>query len=160
VNQTVRVSCGPTGCVARGARVSTPKGTLPIEELGVGDEVLCGDPQTGALHVTRVRRVHQVKRECVRLVFSGGELNLTSDHPVYCPEDGSWSPAGDWVLGQRVSLAVQSAERLVVGQLARFERYVGVHDVYELTVDHPLHNFIAEGILVHNGCAPNSEEAG
>ncbi|MBE2248785.1 MAG: Hint domain-containing protein [Myxococcus sp.] len=40
-------ACGPTTCVARGARVRTPSGPKPIEDLMVGDEVVVADPKTG-----------------------------------------------------------------------------------------------------------------
>jgi len=40
-------ACGPTTCVARGARVRTPSGPKPIEDLMVCDEVVVADPKTG-----------------------------------------------------------------------------------------------------------------
>lgn len=30
------------------------------------------------------------------------------------------------------------------------DTFAGVFDVFDLTVDHPLHNFVANGVLVHN----------
>jgi hypothetical protein len=137
---------GPTGCVARGSRIRVPGGTRLIESLQVGDEVLCAEPGTGALHVTRVTAMRRTRRECVRL----GPLTLTADHPVYSPSDSSWAPAGDWALGTRTDLLVFETERAQAKPVERSQREAGVHEVFDLTVEHPLHNFIAEGILVHN----------
>lgn len=35
-------------------------------------------------------------------------------------------------------------------RVERVSTFAGIHEVFDLTVDHPLHNFIAAGVLVHN----------
>jgi hypothetical protein len=144
-------ACGVTNCVARGSRVRVPGGTRRIEELSIGDEVLCAEPASGVTHVTRVTAVRRSRRECVRL----DRLTLTWDHPVYCPTDGSWSPAGEWITGTRSEVLVVGPERAEVTNVVEREAAAGEHEVFDLSVEHPLHNFIAEGVLVHNkenGC--------
>lgn len=126
------------GCVARGSRVRVPRGEQLIEDLAVGDEIICVDPDTGEEATGRLAAVRSLHRECVRL----NDLTLTSDHPVYCPVTREWAPAGDWALGKRTVLHGV--------ELSRVEVYAGVHEVFDLTVDHPLHNFVANGVLVHN----------
>lgn len=145
------MGCGPpTSCVARGSRVRTPKGDRAIEELGVGDEVLCVEPSTGALATARLVAVQRATRECVALTLAGAALTLTSDHPVYCPDTGEWAPAGDWALGQRRRLLQVDATGARAVEVQHVSTFAGVHDVFDLTVDHPLHNFVANGVLVHN----------
>lgn len=145
------VGCGPaTSCVARGARVRTPKGERAIEDLAVGDEVLCVEPTTGAVATARLVAVQRATRECVALRLGDAALTLTSDHPVYCPDTGEWAPAGDWALGHRRHLLRVEAAGVRVVAVQEVSTFDGLHEVFDLTVDHPLHNFVANGVLVHN----------
>ena len=143
------LSCG-YGCVARGARVRVAAGTRLIEDLVVGDEVVSVDPISGRQAIGRLSAIRIARRECVRLTTNESELTLTSDHPVYCPETGQWAPAGDWVLGPRKQLLAVTTEGLRPVRATKVSAYCGLHDVFDLTVNHPLHNFVANGLLVHN----------
>jgi hypothetical protein len=137
-------------CVARGSRVRTPRGERLIEELAVGDEVLCVDPVTGVLVAAALREVRSAVRECVSLSFAGVELVVTSDHPLYCPATREWAPAGDWALGRRTQLLHVDGETVAPVAVERVSAFAGVRTVFDLTVEHPLHNFVANGALVHN----------
>lgn len=148
------VGCGPVLCVARGAKVRVPGGTRPIEDLVDGDVVLCVDPETGKSVAATIFAVRQSRRECVRLLVDGTSLTATSDHPVYCPVSKSWADAGDWVVGKRTQLLRVHEERVEPVKVTGVSAYAGVFDVYDITVDHPLHNFVADGILVHNKQPP------
>lgn len=159
-----------SGCVARGARIRTPRGPRPIEELGEGDEVLCVDPRSGALAPAVVSATRSVWRECIRIELGVTELVLTSDHPVYCPDSKQWAPAGDWVLKKRSRMLHVGSEGVAPIEVRATAVLAGVHEVFDLTVDHPLHNFVANDVLVHNkerirtsctgpGGEPVSEEA-
>lgn len=86
----------------------------------------------------------------MRHSFKGGELVTTSDYPIYCPVEKVWAPAGDWVLGKRSHFLYVRDDRVEVVMVEQPSAYSGVFDVYDLTVDHPLHNFVANDILVHN----------
>lgn len=141
-------SCG--SCIARGARVRTPGGTKAIEDLRVGDEVICVDPNTGVHVTTRITHVRSANRECVSLKFEDRELVCTRDHPIYSPEDGTWAPAGDWALGRRTLLAVSTGTGLVHMKVHSRRIDASIHEVFDLTVAHALHNFVADGVLVHN----------
>lgn len=143
-------------CVARGSRVRVPKGSRRVEELKLGDEVVCVDPETGERHVARLCGIRSSRRECLAFTVGAATLRCTSDHPLYDPDTRTWAPAGDWALGRRAALAhvpedeTAPLERVsVVAGLA-----VTLDEVFDLTVDHPLHNFVAEGLLVHNKSRP------
>jgi hypothetical protein len=138
-------------CVAAGTPVDTPAGPRPIEEIAVGDAVLSIEPDTGELRPTQVTAIRSAERECVRLLLSGGRsLVCTGDHPLYDPEARRFAPATDWIDGLRRHLAVRVQGGLQTVELEGHDRYVGVHRVFDLTVETPLHNFIAGGCLVHN----------
>jgi hypothetical protein len=145
--------CGSL-CIARGARVRVPLGTKPIEDLRVGDEVVCVDPKTGEHLTTRITHIRSARRECVALKFEDRELICTSDHPIYSPEDGTWAPAGDWALGRRALLAVSTGTGLVHMKVHSRRIDASIHEVFDLTVEHALHNFVANGVLVHNKTVP------
>lgn len=137
-------------CVARGTRVKTPKGLREVELLGVGDEVTVVDPQTRELGVGKVSAIRTRPRECARLWTRLGPLTLTTDHPLYDPSRAEWAAAGDWVLGLRSAVLLVEGDAVAPGVVVRAERFVGLEDVFDLTVDHPHHDFVAEGVLVHN----------
>lgn len=145
------LGCGwPFGCIARGARVRTPQGLRPIESITVGDEVYCVDPEDRRFVIAKVSGTRSVHRECVRLVFGDSELLLTSDHPTYCPDGRTYAPAGDWVLGKRTHLLHATDEGIAPQEVREVETFAGVHEVFDLTVDHPLHNFVVNDVVVHN----------
>ena len=98
-------ACGPVvSCVARGARVQTPRGGRAIEDLRVGDEVVVANPATGLTVVSHITAITSATRECGSLEIGGRTLKLTSDHPVYDPVAKGFFPAGDWLLGDRKHL--------------------------------------------------------
>ncbi len=139
----------PFLCIARGAKVKTPRGEVSVEDLVVGDEVVVIDPVTRESHTGRITVVRSAKRECGRL----DGLRLTSSHPLYDPEKHEWAPAGDWLLGLRTTLQTLDGPKRVL----KVERFVGVDDVFDLTVDHPLHTFVADGVVVHNKSPPRAQ---
>lgn len=143
-------ACGPVYCVARGSRVRTPGGERPIEELRVGDEVVAVDPATGATCASRLAAVVGSTRECGTLTLGDRRLSVTSDHPLYDPLAKGFFVAGDWLLGRRTHLALVTDEGLRVVAVERVEVFTRVDEVFDLTVEHEWHTFVAEGVLVHN----------
>jgi hypothetical protein len=141
---------GYLGCVARGARVRTPRGHRPIEDLAQGDEVLSLDSSTGTFHPARIAEIRRSRRECVRLIAGGRSLVLTSDHPIFDPVACAWAPAGDWVMRSRSHLLHVGDDHVRPAPVDDVTASAGLFDVFDLCVDHPLHNFIAEDVLVHN----------
>lgn len=148
-------ACGGLFCIARGALVSTPRGKRRIEDLVVGDLVWCIDPESGERVEAPLVQVRSAKREIMRIEGEGFSLRCTTDHPLYDPVAKEWSAAGDWVLGKRTALLrVEDGARPSVVQVSTRLVSDGLADVFDLSVDHPLHNFVADGVLVHNKSPP------
>lgn len=156
-------ACGPFYCIARGSRVRTPLGDRPIEDLRVGDEVVAVDPATGATCVSRLVAIRSSTRECGTLTLDDRRLSVTSDHPLYDPLAKGFFVAGDWLLGTRTHVAVLTDAGLRTVAVERVEAFTRIDEVFDLSVEHEWHTFVAEGVLVHNkppaGCsAPDQNE--
>lgn len=140
----------PGCCVAAGTRVLTPRGWTRVEGLTVGDLVYSVDEETGERFEARIVAVRSTIREIGAVRLGGMELRATSDHPLYCPVDQCYAPAGDWFLGLRRFLAVSTEAGIEHREVESADGYTGVAVVYDISVDHALHNFIAEGVIAHN----------
>ncbi|MDX2011077.1 MAG: Hint domain-containing protein [Myxococcaceae bacterium] len=129
-----------------------PRGSRRVEALKLGDEVVCVDPETGERHVAQLCGIRSSRRECLALTVGAATLRCTSDHPLYDPDTKTWAPAGDWALGRRTALmhVPEDGAASLVRVPAVAGLAVTLDEVFDLTVDHPLHNFVAEGVLVHN----------
>lgn len=156
VTMSAVMGLGASCCVARGTRVRTRTGERLVESLEVGDEVVCVDPSTSTRVVARLSAIRTSRRECLLVSAGARSLACTTDHPLYDPLAGLYADAGDWALGKRQALLEVPEDEAVacvtVGARAGLE--VTVADVFDLTVDHPLHNFVANGLLVHNKSPP------
>ena len=142
-------------CVAAGTRVGAPPGAVRIESIRPGTVVFAVDPGTGERVATEVTAVRKARRECIRLVAGGTALICTPDHPLYDPDAAVYAPASDWVEGKRGRLCLVDTTGTRIRAVDSVQAYAGVYDVYDITVAHELHNFIADGILAHNkspGC--------
>lgn len=143
-------SCTRT-CVAAGTLVSTPSGEVPIEELTPGDLVHSADPRTGELVPVRVLAVRRGFRRCQLLQSSSGAILVsTAEHPILDPESGRYEPASSWLHGASRDVLVHRD-----GDLARERVVLGVElprrfEVFDLSLEPPHHNFVANGVVVHN----------
>lgn len=144
--------CGPTVfCVARGSRISVPGGgTRAVEDLRVGDEVIVVDPVGRATAVSRLTHIVGSKRECGSLTFDTGTLVVTPDHPLFDPDAGGFYPAGEWLLGDRSRVLRLVDGALEVSQPKAHALFSRMDDVFDLTVEHEWHTFVADGVVVHN----------
>ncbi len=149
----VCVDCRST-CIGEGTLVDTPSGARRIEDLEVDDVVIAVDPASGDREAARVQAI----RSSVREVFSlqGGALLVTADHPLFDPMSGTFHPAMDWLTGRRSTLMAASSSWAGV-QTVTEHAPAGLHEVFDLTVDHRWHTFVAGGLVVHNksfaGCS-------
>jgi hypothetical protein len=132
-------------------RVWTPSGPRAIETLAVGDELWSVDPATGERVCTRIVATRGGVRECMAIEAGGRRLVLTSTHPVWDVVAGVYREAGALVEDADARVLVMQADGSALAmKIDRVERYVGLHEVFDLSVDDPRRNFVAEWMLVHN----------
>jgi hypothetical protein len=127
-------------CVAEGTMIETSRGTLPIEQVSVGDRVLSYDTQLSKEVWSEVRWVHAGQAR--ELLVVDGELELTGSHPLWI--DGAWREARELQRGSEVMKIDRQPE-----PVASVATKLVDSPVYDLTVDYP-HNYFADGFLVHN----------
>ncbi|MEM6295065.1 MAG: Hint domain-containing protein [Myxococcota bacterium] len=137
-------------CIAEGALVLTSRGLRPIESLIIDDAIVSLDPASGEMVSSAITRIVSTKRECVVLRAGDVALRCTPSHPLFDPDAGEFAPASAWVDGTRTALAVVRNEQLVRVDVDEVQMDGGVARVFDLTVESALHNFVADGVLVHN----------
>jgi hypothetical protein len=130
--------------------LSTPTGLRRVEDFSVGEALLTVNPLTGESAVTHVTHIVSSERECGAITFGDSSLSVTSDHPLFDPKTGLFHPSGDWLTGARTHLLAFDGARTRDIEVATRQMFVAVSQVFDLTVEHPWHTFVAEGIVVHN----------
>jgi hypothetical protein len=141
-------ACGET-CFIAGTRIRTPRGERPIEDLGVGDEVLSFD---GAQVVTRRILARQARTAEETFSVRAGDhaiAGVTAEHPFWDESTQAWRPLRSLTLTSKLMTLLHNDVSVVaISELRRGSaRMVTVHN---LSVDGPEHNYFAENILVHN----------
>lgn len=140
-------------CIVEGERITTPEGTVPVEELSVGDKVIsvCASGEQVISQV--VAKQTASSDSYIELILDGQEesLRVTSAHPIATPS--CWKKAGDLAVGEWVQTQNGLKRVRTVSYRA------GPVKVYNITVS-PFSNFLAEGILVHNkSVTPRKDKA-
>lgn len=132
-----------SGCFAGHTKILTPSGSKRIDEVSVGDEVICFD-DLGNLAVSKVLKVHEhLEATNLYYVWGGEILEATPNH---------------WVLNQYNAFAqidTLGPDDCLIDARGHLRPIIKKEDgasqckVYNLTV-HAYHTFIADGIRVHN----------
>lgn len=143
-------------CFLKGTRVLSPLGEIPIERLSVGDQVYAVNPINGERFEASVTEMW-IKQENGFLDISsedGNDVRVTRSHPFYDIGTGEFLEIGQFDVGDK--LVRSESDRVVPVEITRIDQHSDIVTVYHLTVDHPLHTFIADGYIVHNKSATPS----
>lgn len=150
-----RRTCGSwriTSCFPAGTPVATPDGERPIETLRAGDRAYAVDPVTGALIETVVAGSHRRAGQALlsAVLADGRAIRATKEHPFWDPDAREYRPLGRWVAGQRMLARAGPGAPFAPVRLLRLEPVAGEYEVFNVSIAHPNHNFVAGGVLVHN----------
>lgn len=152
---------GPGGyvnsCFVADTLVATPKGSVAIQSLEPGNLVLSyslGDRKIIA------RKLVATKRSLRTSIVSVNSIRgVTPEHPIFSETAGKYVPAATLtnrdqiiVLKER-GIILTYAEIKPAGLIANAGSPME-HEVYDLSVEGPEHNFFADGVLVHNKTWP------
>jgi len=140
---------GGPPCLASGTLVLTPGGTTQkIEKLVAGDQVMSYDMTTGTMVPATVTsntmsRVDQLE------VINDGLLEITlAGQPVYA-RNGTWEGWVNNAYDLRAGMQLFNPSDGTWTLIYSIATETGNFRAYDLSVS-PTHNFVANGVLVHN----------
>jgi hypothetical protein len=133
---------GGGGCFVAGTLVTMADGSLVrIEDVKAGDIVLSW--HNGEMIPAEVEKpLHHPKEDAPALIVLNGRLVGTPEHLIYT--DGDWLPLGFLKVGDAIQIDGKPAK------VETLQRKYGFVPVYNLETKHESHNYIANGVLVHN----------
>lgn len=159
VHSTFKSIGADTGrmCIAKGTKIACLDGQKNIEDIVPGDLVYCYDDRMN-LQTGLVKNLWLTgkNKECVRVSWINSNNNMISSSLICTPEHPIFTKSGKWVEANKLSVGdelvcwTEPIEPIVSNVTS-----AGTYDVYDIEVE-KFHNFIAEGICVHNSSAdPN-----
>lgn len=133
-----------SSCFLKGTKIATPKGSKNIEDIKVGDEVICFDDKS-ELHISVVESVnsHQNQDVFKYNIWNGEPLFATPNHWVLTSEN-SFSEIGK--LNEMLTLVDINGGLKPITKV----EYYSKETVYNFIVKE-YHTYIANDIRVHNG---------
>ncbi len=149
---------GGWGCFVAGTKIATPSGVTPIEALEVGDLVLAYDERSARVVPRQVTAtfVHANHTIGALTTKDGRTLRVTANHPIYLPDEGRYTNAGQLRGDERLLGLHHTAVTSMIS--AGYAETAGdLATVYNISVAGE-ENYFAEGVLVHNksGAGPVS----
>jgi len=139
-------------CIAEGTLINLMNGVqVPIEELYkyIGEKVETFD-DTKFTYETMSHFIDKGTRECIELEFTDStQLICTLDHKI--KTENGWVSAHNLTKTDKVIRTVGNADNgNMYGSVYIINKKdVGMKHVYDITVENT-HNFVANGIVVHN----------
>ena len=142
---------GGGGCFVSGTLVSTPTGDWPIEDLFIGDRVLAFDGKAlvPSLVTAVLKHPQHTEPRILVTLEDDSQLEVTVGHRFYDPNLSDYRAIGEFKIGEPVFDPLTG--QLKIASIA----WLGDDptDVYNLTVE-THHNYLVEGVLVHNSKTP------
>ena len=139
-----------SGCFVAGTPIITPQGSIPIEQIQVGQVITAFDPSSGRITTDRVSQLHRTEelRRVETLEFSNGQtLTSTPEHPFYSVDRGDYVIAAELNLGEEVYVLKDG--QLSAVRLMDRTRNEALQRIYNFEAER-FHNYFSNGILVHN----------
>lgn len=146
---TGRGSGTSTACFYKNTQILTPHGSKNIQDISVGDSVVCFDSQF-TLHESVVTKTFIHDKEFGEDIYTyslgnGAKLNVTLNHPVLT-QTGEYLEIGELSVGD--FLIDSTGEPIAINSIEFLKRDI----VYNIETE-KYHNYVANGICVHNKTA-------
>lgn len=140
-------------CLAGDSEILTNDGVKQIKDIKIGDYVYSYNKDSGQLELSKVTDfVNNGSQQIWEIESKRAKLRTNFNHPVLVKD----CETGEISYIQTNELVPNKHQMIMPGEDEFFEDIVSVkatkqcEDVYDIRVDSDLHNFIANGCVVHN----------
>jgi len=130
------------GCFAAGTKIYTSRGSINIEKIKKGDNILSF--KDGKINEVKVNEVYIKEDNILEIETENGILKTTSEHPLLSLS--GFKNAGEFKIGDKIGFYDNGLIWLSVRNLKLLP---AKSRVYNISVDYP-NTFIADGFIVHN----------
>jgi hypothetical protein len=141
-------------CFTCSMRVLAPTGYVRLDHLQVGDSVYSWDETQRRLVLNEIAQIHNAEdSEYGKLPMTptGVELEVTADHPFFLPEIGEYRDLDQIKTHEKLLAIMLNGATCENWLLDRGEwSAAGRANVITLAMKNLPHNFIVEGLVVHN----------
>ncbi len=139
-----------TDCFVSGTLISTAHGSVPIENIKIGDYVWATDPDTGDTALKKVVNTFvNETTEVTHITYNGETITSTQSHPYYVVNQG-------WVFAKSLRagdiLATVNGEYVIV-EFVQHELLESPITTYNFEVEDYHTYYVGDNeVLVHNKC--------
>ena len=136
---------GRLSCLSHDALVHTRQGLVPIVDITEEHDI-----EVSPNKFAKAKLVHTGEQDFVKIVMSSGKkIECTTDHRFLCPSDEGfvWRYARDLKVSD---MLCRTREYEIYSESIISIEPCGKKEAYTLSVDDPLHRYIAEGFIHHN----------
>lgn len=141
-------------CFTGSSRVLTPSGEREISALRPGDSIFSLDLSSGQLTLNRVKGLHRFvmgDKMSVRTA-SGARVQVNPRHHIYNADRGVWMPIGEMRVDTQLLRVKFDGQQFAVGPdaISDLKWESEREDLFDLELESSPHNFMVDGVLVHN----------
>lgn len=138
-------------CVTKDTKVWTPQGHREIKDINEGDPVYSFDPETSELVETKVKNCWKTgdDREVYKVKTDNTYVEVTDNHPIMVSDGELVQYKNIHEIDLKRDKVFQPLSNIINENIISID-YMKNDEVWDLEVDHELHNFIANGMVVHN----------
>ena len=138
-------------CFKKGTKILTPSGKISIEKIKSGSVIYSYDETKKELVKNKViKLITHIKPtdQAVELTLEDGtKLGVTTSHPFYSPIDGKYRKLKELKIGDTVLVHKGSFKEVKIKSIVTKRNF---KIDYNLELEGDPHNYIAEGVVVHN----------
>lgn len=145
-------TAGSGDCLVAGTPIWTDLGLVPVEELSVGDRVLCREPQSQRLeYQTVLQPTQRPPTPTFRISLDGETIQASGGHFFWIAGRG-WTKTRDLQAGMEITTARGSSAAVRVQGIEPAETV----ELFNVVVDHNSNYFVGNSlILSHDSTIPD-----
>ncbi|MEM9696591.1 MAG: Hint domain-containing protein [Myxococcota bacterium] len=155
-----QAACDGDSCFVPETMVLTPDGLKPIGQLRIGDQVASLNLVSGHWVKRRVVAVHRRHAPRVWTIHTSSTTvikGIVGTHPVFDSRASAFRPIQEFGRDSVMWAPLDGNPKVAIEKVVPRESRSSA--VFDLSLEGPEHNFIADGVLVHNKVSLSECEA-